>query len=487
MGGALITLAIHAHDILCYVVGPVQSVMVRLQTAVNPIETEDTVAATLEMTDGVIMEHPAKTIDQLDADNRFAVLPMEGCDGTVDGHPTELTTRRWQRFGLSGAKLIWGGEAVAVRHDGRANPNQLMLNEDTAVFLQTLRQTLVDTHEQHHQRTDDLLVGLQLTHSGRFARPEPDHKLRPSILYHHPLLDDKFGLPDDYPLMTDDAIRLLIADFVKTAVLAQQIGFDFVDLKHCHGYLGHEFLTAFDRAGAFGGSFENRTRFLRELVAGVRQHAPGLGLGVRLSAFDWVPFTSGEDGIGHPATTAPYPHAFGGDGTGLDIDLREPIAFLNLLQYLNISLVCITVGSPYYVPHIQRPALFPPSGGYLPPEDPLVGVARQIGVTDELKRRLPNLLLVGSGYSYLQKWLPADVLAGKKMQRKLFCRTFSDCTTASRHGMVSGCYPLDDFLQTAAGSRTGEDGKSGDGAGVMDSIAYGRFATKMERLARADL
>jgi 2,4-dienoyl-CoA reductase-like NADH-dependent reductase (Old Yellow Enzyme family) len=407
--------------------------------------------------------------------NRFAVLPMEGWDGTEDGRPTALTTRRWQRFGLSGAKLIWGGEAVAVRHDGRANPKQLMLNENTAVSLQTLRQTLVDTHEQHHQRTDDLLVGVQLTHSGRFSRPGPGPELKPWILYRHPILDQKFGLPHDYPVMTDDEIRVLIDDFVKTAVLAQQIGFDFVDLKHCHGYLGHEFLTAFDRPGPYGGSFENRTRFLRELVAGIRQHAPGLGIGVRLSAVDLVPFAPGEDRTGQPQSDGRYPYAFGGDGTGTGLDLTEPIAFLNLLQELDIKMACISAGSPYYTPHVIRPALFPPSDGYLPPEDPLVGVARQIGVTAALKQHFPDLMLVGSGISYLQEWLPhvaqaviregkadfaglgrmilsypqlpADVLAGNKMQRKLFCRTFSDCTTAPRNGIVSGCYPLDDFYK----------------------------------------
>lgn len=417
-------------------------------------------------------------LDGFTIGNRFAVLPMEGWDGTADGHPTEFTQRRWQRFGLSGAKLIWGGEAVAVRHDGRANPRQLVLNEETAVSLDNLRQTLVDTHEQHHQRTDDLLIGLQLTHSGRFCRPGPGHKLKPWILYRHPFLDAKFGLPADYPIMTDDEIRQLIVDFVETAVLAQQIGFNFVDLKHCHGYLGHEFLTAFDRPGAYGGSFANRTRFLRELVAGIRQHAPGLGIGVRLSAVDLVPFVPGEDGKGQPQGNGRYPYAFGGDGTGIGLNLAEPIAFLNLLQDLDIKMACISAGSPYYTPHVIRPALFPPSDGYLPPEDPLVGVARQIIVTAELKRHFPDLLLVGSGYSYLQEWLPrvaqavirqgkadfvglgrmilsypqlpADVLAGNEMQRKLFCRTFSDCTTAPRNGIVSGCYPLDDFYKRRA-------------------------------------
>ena len=147
-----------------------------------------------------------------------------------------------------------------------------------------------------------------------------------------------------------------------------------------------------------------------------------------------------------------------------------------MLKELDIQLACITAGSPYYVPHIQRPALFPPSDGYQPPEDPLAGVARQIQVVAQLKKQHPDLFLVGSGYSYLQEWLPnvaqyvirtgmvdsvgigrlalsypelpADVLAGNPLQRKLLCRTFSDCTTAPRNGLVSGCYPLDEFYKT---------------------------------------
>src|SRR5260221_10414031 len=102
--------------------------------------------------------------------NRFAVLPMEGWDGTPDGHPSEMTIRRWQRFGISGAKLIWGGEAVAVRHDGRANPNQLMINAQTLADIAGLRETLVKAHVERFGRADDLLIGLQLTHSGRFCR-----------------------------------------------------------------------------------------------------------------------------------------------------------------------------------------------------------------------------------------------------------------------------------------------------------------------------
>lgn len=409
--------------------------------------------------------------------NRFAVLPMEGWDGTADGLPTELTKRRWRHFGRSGAKLIFGGEAVAVRHDGRANPQQLMISQKNSPAFIELRQGLVGAHQERYGRSDDLYIGLQLTHSGRFCRPEADWQLKPQVLYRHPFLDKKYQLPEDQPLMSDGEIRQLIEDFVKAAVLVQKAGFDFVDVKHCHGYLGHEFLTAVDRGGPYGGSFENRTRFLREIVEGIRSEAPGLDIAVRLSAFDWIPFNTGNDGMGEAEvwTNGRYPYAFGGGGSGTAIDLTEPKAFLDLLLSLDIKLVCITGGSPYYNPHIQRPALFPPSDAYLPPEDPLAGVARQIAVTAELKQYRPELTFVGSGYSYLQDWLPnvaqhvirtdksdfvglgrillsypefaADILAGRPLQRKLICRTFSDCTTGPRNGLPSGCYPLDDFYK----------------------------------------
>ncbi|MDQ3250236.1 MAG: NADH:flavin oxidoreductase, partial [Chloroflexota bacterium] len=320
---------------------------------------------------------------------------------------------------------------------------------------------------------------LQLTHSGRFARPLAQKPLQPQILYHHPLLDTKYGIPADGPVLGDDDIARLVEDFVNAAVLAQAAGFAFIDIKHCHGYLGHEFLSAVDRPGRYGGSFENRTRFLCEVVAGVRSRAPGLGIGVRLSAFDFVPFqpdlNAERRGVPVILADAHYRYAFGSDHTGLRIDLSEPLAFLDLLIALDIRLVCLTAGSPYYTPHIQRPAFFPPSDGYRPPEDPLVGVARQINVVAALKQQRPQLTYVGTAYSYLQEWLPnvaqgavrtgqtdfigigrmvlsypdfcADVLAGKPLQRKRLCRTFSDCTTAPRNGLVSGCYPLDDFYK----------------------------------------
>jgi 2,4-dienoyl-CoA reductase-like NADH-dependent reductase (Old Yellow Enzyme family) len=335
----------------------------------------------------------------------------------------------------------------------------------------------VETHVKHFGKSDDLFIGLQLTHSGRFSRPTREKGLEPKILYHHPTLDKKFGLTPETPVMTDAEISSLVDDFVQAAVLSQSAGFDFVDVKHCHGYLGHEFLSAVDRPGRYGGSLENRTRFLREIVEGIRTEAPGLHIGVRFSIFDFVPFQRGEDGRGEPVPleTGASRYAFGSDESGLGIDLTEPLALLDLLTDLDIKLICISAGNPYHNPHIQRPALFPPSDGYLPPEDPLAGVARLIDVCAHLKRERPSLVFVGSGYSYLQEWLPnvarnvirtgqadfvglgrvllsypeiaADILAGRPLQRRKICRTFSDCITAPRHGMVSGCYQLDDFYK----------------------------------------
>src|SRR6185295_6593820 len=183
---------------------------------------------------------------------------------------SEATFRRWRNFGLSGAKLIWGGEAVAVRHDGRANPNQLLMSEDNKQGLAELRETLLKAHQEIDDSVDDLLVGLQLTHSGRFSRPNEKTKPEPRILYHHPFLDRRVSVDENYPVLTDGEIRGIVADFQAAARIAADLGFDFVDVKHCHGYLGHEFLSAHTRTGDYGGSFENRTRFLREVTAGIR-------------------------------------------------------------------------------------------------------------------------------------------------------------------------------------------------------------------------
>jgi 2,4-dienoyl-CoA reductase-like NADH-dependent reductase (Old Yellow Enzyme family) len=271
--------------------------------------------------------------------------------------------------------------------------------------------------------------------------------------------------------------------------MVAELGFDFVDVKHCHGYLAHELLSAHTRPGAYGGSFENRTRFLREVVQGTRSLVPDLAIGVRVSAFDTIPFrpdpdhtTGAKTGRGVPELQndlIPYRWGFGVNSTNpTEMDLTETVRFVDLLRELKIYLVNFTAGSPYYNPHIQRPALYPPSDGYQPPEDPLVGVARQMEATRRLKQQFPDMIVMGSAYTYLQEFLPAvaqaavregwvdlvglgrmvltypeilwDATEGRSMQRKRVCRTFSDCTTAPRNGLPSGCYPLDSYYKDSA-------------------------------------
>ena len=408
------------------------------------------------------------------APNRFVIQPMEGWDGDAEGRPSPLTVRRWRNFGRSGAGWIWGGEAVAVRRDGRANPGQLVIDERTAPDLRRLREELLEAADEAGGPVP--VVGLQLTHSGRWSRPEGVP--RPRVACRNPLLDLRVGVRDDAALLSDAELEALVGDFARAAALARELGFAFVDVKHCHGYLLHELLGARTRAGRFGGeSLAARSRLSLAILAAVRAAAPDLRVGVRLSVFDSVPFATGPDGRGAPEPHAlPWRHGFGIDPAAPErTDLSEPVAFVRGLAEQGVAWVNVTAASPYYAPHLQRPAMFPPSDGYPPPEDPLLGVARLLGAARDLKRAVPSLVVVSSGWTYLQEFvphvaqaclrqgwfdavglgrmalsypeLPADVLAGRTLARKRLCRTFSDCTTAPRKGLVSGCYPLDPFYR----------------------------------------
>ena len=407
--------------------------------------------------------------------NRWCIHPMEGWDANPDGSPSAHTLRRWHNFGLSGAKLIWGGEAAAVSPEGRANPNQTLATPDNRAGLSALLDTLKRAHQHSFGDLAGLFVGLQLTHSGRFCRPHTK-QLEPRLAYHHPLLDAKFHLDpsDDSLVMSDDEIEHMIDAYVVSAGLAREAGFDFVDVKACHGYLLHEFLSARTRPGKYGGDLAGRSRVLTTIIERIRCEYPDLAIGVRLSVFDTVPYQTSRE-IGKPLPFGehlPYLFGFGvAADDPLAIDLTEPIALLRTLHGLGVIAANISCGSPYYCPHVQRPAIFPPSDGYQPPEDPLVGVVRQIDAARQCKQAVPELPMVGTGYTYLQDYLPqvaqavvrrgwidsvglgrmvlsypdlpAATLGGAAWARKRVCRTFSDCTTAPRNGLVSGCYPLD--------------------------------------------
>ena len=411
--------------------------------------------------------------------NRWCIHPMEGWDANPDGSPSELVLRRWQRFGQSGAKLIWGGEAAAVQESGRANPRQTLATASNEAGLAQLLETLLKAHRQSFDSVDDLLVGLQLTHSGRFCRPN-DKRLEPRIAYHHPLLDEKFGINanDDSLVWTDDELQQLVESYLEAAMVAERAGFRFVDIKSCHGYLMHEFLSAHRRPGPYGGDYEGRTKLLKTVIGRIRQECPSLILGVRLSIFDTPPFMSSRE-TGQPMDfhdLLPYEFGFGVDPANpMEMDLAEPLRLIGDLVQWGVATVNLSAGSPYYNPHLMRPAIFPPSDGYQPPEDPLRGVARQIHAARQCKLAYPECPMVGSGYSYLQDYLPHvaqavirngwidavglgrmvlsyptlpdDTLTNGTTKRKKICRTFSDCTTAPRNGLVSGCFPLDDHYK----------------------------------------
>ena len=419
------------------------------------------------------------SVGRMTVGNRFTILPMEGWDGAVDGAPTERVCRRWLRFAESGAKLLWF-EATAVSHEGRANGRQLVLNSATVDAIAELRREAISHHQAKFGSEESLVTGLQLTHSGRWCRP--DGQPEPRIVYRHPWLDKRAGIDDENAaaaLLSNSDIERLSEDFITAAVLVRDAGFDFVDLKHCHGYFAHELLSAYQRPGLYGGALANRVRFLEQVVAGVRERCPELAIAVRLSAYDLPPFRANEEGIGELESYDTYPYAFGTKDNGITLDWPEIEAFVSHLEKLGIGLACVTAGSPYYTPHIQRPAFYPPSDGYQPPEDPLLGVARLLDVTRRVKQRFPRMGVVGTGFTYLQQHLPAiaagcvgqgwmdsaglgrislsypqlpdDVLHGRKLARKQICRTFSDCTTGPRNGLVSGCYPLDDYYRRSEG------------------------------------
>jgi len=439
-------------------------------------------------------------IGPLTAGNRLAVQPMEGCDGTPDGHPDELTYRRYHRFGAGGAKIIWG-EATAIAEVGRMNPRQLWINEQTAPSLERMLNECRAAHRESLGSDDDLIVGLQLTHSGRFSYRNA------LIATHDPLLDpltvDKSTgkrVDASYPLLTDDDLKRIEDQYVIAAKLAQRCGFQFVDIKQCHRYLLSELLAAKNRPGDYGGSLENRTRLVRNVVKRIREDVPGLVIATRMNAYDGIPYVRLSSLTGRPGNVdrletpgqagkpdlrgAPCPHelplvtAFGTNPHNhLEEDLAEPLQVVRWLREWGVPLINISCGNPYANPHVVRPAEHPPVDGYDAPEHPLLGVLRHFRIARRIQEEVPDVPVVGSAYSWLQDFAmhaaAGNVAAGHvaivgvgratlshpdfaktlqeegRLSRKRVCRTFSYCTNLMRskdHPLgqyPTGCPPFD--------------------------------------------
>lgn len=381
----------------------------------------------------------------LSVPNRIVLQPMEGCDGEHgSGAPGELTERRYLRFAQSGAGMIWF-EATSVVREGRANPRQLLLTEENLPSYQRLLSEIREASLKEYGYAPAII--LQATHSGRYSKPEGTPA--PMIAYHSPVLEKEHALPESC-IVTDEYLHALPEKYAETARLAELAGFDGMGVKACHRYLMCELLSAFERKGEYGGTFENRTRLYREAILSAKAATKDFLITSRLNIYD-----------GHP-----YPFGFGMKNDGsTEEDLTEPVRLVRMMKdEWGIPLVDITLGNPYANPHVNRPY---ENGAYVPPESPFEGVARAVRLTGAVKKAVPEMMVVSSALSYLRQYagnlaagevaagicnftgfgrmsfaypeFPKDLLSGKGMDSRKCCLTCSKCTELMRSGSTPGC------------------------------------------------
>lgn len=399
--------------------------------------------------------------------NRFVVQPMEGCDANFNGAPGELTFRRYQRYAAGGSGLIWF-EATAVTSAGRSNAFQLMITKENLNIFKNLVQTTRGTSWREFGTDRDLLLILQLTHAGRFAMPEG--KAKPFITQHNPLLDSGQKIPADFPLCTDEQLDILQEKYIGAAILAQQAGFDGVDIKACHGYLISELLASFNRMDSkYGGAFDNRIRFLFETVQKIKENLPDLIVTSRLSVYDGID----------------YPYGFGVEkNNSASPNLSEPARLIQRLADIGLPILNISIGNPYYSAHISRPYSVPLIGKNMPEEHPLVGVNRLLNIVGELQLKFPNMPMVGSGYSWLRNFFPnvaADLVRAGKVCLVGFGRSAFAYPDAVNDLAKKG--KMDDRKVCVACSRCTQIMKGGghSGCAIRDKKIYGSEYTKIRR------
>jgi len=435
----------------------------------NTIEDLKQLAAQLNITmdaieDVSILSEPVQ-IGSLVIPNSLAIHPMEAADGDAQGHPGELTFRRYERFAGGGAGLLWA-EATAVVPEGRAYPRQLWLNnqnkESFAALVKTMREVAAESMGPDHKP----VIILQLTHSGRYSKPQGQP--HPLILQHDPYRDalslqpepdpnEKSKIPSDWPVLTDEYLDSLIDAYVETARIAYEVGFDAVDIKSCHGYLISELLACNNREGKYGGPFENRTRFLLEVIDRIhRELGEDKPVVTRLGLYDAVPYPFGW-GVDKQDYTKP--------------DLAEPKKLITLLAERGVQMINVTVADPHYNPHYGRPFNVPVADSYESPEHPLVGVSRLINLGGEIQKEFRNIAIVGTGYSWLRTLMPnvaaackanglaaiigvgrlafaypdfaKDIILKGGLDPGKVCIACSKCTQIMIDGGMTGCVPRD--------------------------------------------
>lgn len=387
------------------------------------------------------------------APNSIAYLPMEGCDSNPDGSPSDLTLRRYQRLGHGGAGLIWC-EANAVVEEGRANPLQMMITDDNASQFMDMV-TMAKRTCREANGYEPLMI-LQLTHSGRYSRPS-GHKPRPLVPQHDPILDPRTGVTDE-SIVSDEYLESLVPHYVHSAELARSAGFDGVDIKSCHRYLLSELLASYTREGKYGGSFENRTRLLLDIVRAVKEALPpDFIIASRFNVFD----------------AHPYPYGFGSDHDDMwKFDPAEPKHLVKELVKAGVSLLSNSAGNPYYIyPQVTRPFDTSSMGIPVPEEHQLVSIERLFRFSRIVQEAAGDVPVVGNGYSWLREYIPyagaanlragavsfigmgresfaypdapRDILQKGFMDRSKVCVACSKCTQIMRDHGTTGCVVRD--------------------------------------------
>ena len=385
-------------------------------------EQAQTLSAFVPLSEDLSALYAPLALGEKSAANRIAFQPMEGTDGTEDGAPGPLTVRRYERFAKAGPGLIWF-EAVATVPEARASAHQLYLREDNLDAFARLNERIREICLKENGY--EPVIVMQATNSGRYSKPNGFPE--PLIAYNCPPLEDT-PLPKER-ILSDGDLRRYEEAFEQTARLCARAGFDGMDVKCCHRYLACELLSAYTRPGPYGGSYKNRTRFLKNAYRAARAGA-GSGdffLTSRLNVYDGFP----------------YPYGFGVHEGSLEPDMAEPIRLIRELKdEFDIPLINVTMGNPYRNPHVNRPY---DHGNYVPDEHPLTGIGRLMQGVSEIQRALPGLPVLGSAFSYLRQFsvnLAAGMVGGGHCAMAGFGRmAFADpgfVQEAKRTGAVDG-------------------------------------------------
>lgn len=333
-----------------------------------------------------ILTEPIQLGDKI-IPNRMCIQPLEGFDGTPDGCPSDLIFRRYRRYAEGGAGLIWY-ESITVADDGRCNPLQMIIKKSTVGEIKRLVDETNQVAIDHFGRRPYNV--LQLTHSGRRS-VDANWKSTPLAVVENPHIDRHNsidGQSGKITIASDEKIEQIINEFIEAAVLAKEAGFDSVDIKVCHEYILRELLAAYNRPGKFGGSFENRSRALFDVIHGVRERlGDSIDICVRLNAYDCIPYPHGWGMVKEEGVMAP--------------DMSEPIELCRRLVKENVKLINLSTMMPRYQPY---------GPGYLAEFDkesliePYKGTYYLLKATKEIKEAVPEGVFVCTGLTWLEQF-----------------------------------------------------------------------------------